>query len=81
MVPDTRLDVIPCRVRLTQLPVQTFAHRQAIAPAGGAGAIRGSLGSTALVAVVELRREPAGDSACELGRGIGPGRATHELVP
>jgi hypothetical protein len=44
-------------------PSVKFAHRQANAPAGGAGAIRGSLGSTALVAVVELRREPADDSA------------------
>lgn len=37
------------------------AHRQANAPAGGAGAIRGSLRSTALVAVVDLRREPVAD--------------------
>jgi hypothetical protein len=33
------------------------------APAEGAEAIRRSVGSTALVAVVELRREPADDSA------------------
>ena len=46
-----------------------------------AGAIRGSLASTALVAVVELRRKPADDSACELARGIGPERVSHELVP
>jgi len=36
---------------------------QANAPAEVAGAIRGSLGSTALVAVVELRREPVADES------------------
>lgn len=44
-------------------PPVTSAHGLANAPAGVAGAIRGSLRSTALVAVADPRREPAEDPA------------------
>jgi hypothetical protein len=56
-------------------PSVTPADRQANAPAWVVGAIRGSLGSTALVR--ELLPDPAG----ELARGIGPERVAQEVVP
>ena len=50
---------------------------QANAPAGTAGAVRRSLGSAALVAVVEARREPVADDP---GGGVGHELVTYELV-